>query len=389
MNVAIFTDNDFEKINGVTTTFAAALRHVPAGMRLRIYTSATLAVDDHDYLAVRSVGVPIPFYGQMRMYLPRLRAFLKRARADRIDLIHLTTPGPIGLAALFVAWRLQLPLVGSFHTDLAAYAATLSGSPRLGALMREYMRWPYGKCSRILVPSEHTKQLLIEAKANPEKIDLWPRGVDTTLFSPVKRSALRREAWHVSDRRAALLYVGRVSREKGLDILPALAERLHALGLEHRFIIVGEGPLLSTLRSRMSDAVFTGPLGRDAVADAYAASDLFVFPSPTDTAGNVVLEAQASGVPVIISRSGGPRENMRAGRTGRVCHTLDPDEWARAIVAQLRDPAFAATRVAAREYALTRTWPLALEPLFRAYREVLEGAAPATPRVIQAAVQGA
>ena len=388
MNVAIFTDNDFEKINGVTTTFTAALRHVPPDMRLRIYTSATLAVDDPEYLAVPSFGVPIPFYGQMRMYVPRLRQFLKRARADRVDLIHLTTPGPIGLAALFVAWKLQLPLVGSFHTDLAAYAATLSGSPRLGVLMREYMRWPYGKCSRVLVPSEHTRQLLIESKANPEKIDVWPRGVDTRLFSPARRSDARRESWHVSDRRAALLYVGRVSREKGLDILPALAERLHALGLEHRFIIVGEGPLLPTLRSRMPDAVFTGPLGREAVADAYAASDLFVFPSPTDTAGNVVLEAQASGLPVIVSGSGGPRENMHAARTGRVCHRLDANEWADAIATQLQDPAFAATRMAAREYALTRTWERALEPLFRTYREVLEGAAPATPPAVLPAVHG-
>jgi glycosyltransferase involved in cell wall biosynthesis len=190
----------------------------------------------------------------------------------------------------------------------------------------------------------------------------------------------------VSDRRAALLYVGRVSREKGLDMLPAIAERLYALGVAHRFIIVGEGPLLPTLRSRMPDAIFTGPLGREAVADAYAASDLFVFPSPTDTAGNVVLEAQASGVPVIVSGSGGPRENLRAGRTGRVCHTLDPDEWARTMAAQLSDPAFDATRAAAREYALTRTWERALEPLFRAYREVIEGASPAT---VLPAVQGA
>src|SRR5262245_52658917 len=166
MNVAIFTDNDFEKVNGVTTTFRAALRSAPAGVRLRVYTAAPLPVETDAYLALRSIGMSIPFYPGMHIYFPRVLEFLTRARTDRIDLVHVTTPGPIGLAALFVAWRLRLPLVGSFHTDLAAYTAVLSGSPRLAALMREYMRWPYGRCARVLVPSEHTRQLLISAKSN-------------------------------------------------------------------------------------------------------------------------------------------------------------------------------------------------------------------------------
>jgi glycosyltransferase involved in cell wall biosynthesis len=380
MNVAIFTDNDFDKINGVTTTLTAALRHAPAGMRLRVYTAATLAVDAPEYLAVRSLGVPIPFYGDMRMYWPRLFEFVSRARADRIDVIHLTTPGPIGLAALFAAWRLRVPMVGSFHTDLAAYAATLSGWTRLGTLMREYMRWPYGKCVRILAPSEHTRQLLIEARTDPATIDVWPRGVDTALFDPAKRSPALRDRWHVSSRRPALLYVGRVSKEKQLLLLPALQNRLHACGVEHRFVIVGGGPLLAELRQRMPEAVFTGPLSRQAVAEAFASADLFVFPSQTDTAGNVVLEAQASGLPVVISGSGGPRENMIAGVTGMVCHSEPAKEWAQAIAALLEDrPRHAAMRAAAREYALTRTWESATQPLYRAYLDACAQGATAAP----------
>src|SRR5215510_3192853 len=263
MNVAIFTDNDFDKINGVTTTYTAALRHAPEGTRLRMYTAASLAVETDSYLALRSLGMPIPFYPEMQIYLPRFREFLKRARADRIDLLHLTTPGPIGLAALYVAWRLQLPLVGSFHTDLAAYASLLSGSARLGALMREYMRWPYGRCTRVLAPSHHTRELFIQAKGDPMKVEVWPRGVDTSLFTPDKRSTKLRDDWHVADNRPALLYVGRVSREKGLDLLPALSRRLHALKFEHRFIVAGDGPMLSELRREMPDAVFTGGLTRE------------------------------------------------------------------------------------------------------------------------------
>jgi glycosyltransferase involved in cell wall biosynthesis len=390
MNVAIFTDNDFDKINGVTTTLTAALRYAPSGLRLRVYTAATLAVDSADYLAVRSIGMPIPFYRDMRMYVPRLFEFVARAKADRVDVIHLTTPGPIGLAALFVAWRLRVPMVGSFHTDLAAYTSALSGSVWLGSLMREYMRWPYGKCVKILAPSSHTRRLLIdEAKADPAKVELWPRGVDTALFSPAKRSQTLRDGWHVSSRRPALLYVGRVSKEKQLLLLPALQDRLHALGFEHRFVIAGGGPLLPDLQARMPEAVFTGPLSREAVAEAFASSDLFVFPSRTDTAGNVVLEAQASGLPVVISGSGGPRENMVAGRTGTVCHADDAEAWARAIAGVLRDSAgYAAMRRAAREYALTRTWELALQPLYRAYEDACVRGAAATPSTLQVPAHG-
>ena len=390
MNVAIFTDNDFDKINGVTTTLTAALRHAPSSLRLRVYTAATLAVDTPEYLAVRSFGMPIPFYRDMRMYLPRLFEFVARAKADRIDVIHLTTPGPVGLSALFVAWRLRLPIVGSFHTDLAAYAATLSGSARLGSLMREYMRWPYGKCVKILAPSSHTRRLLIDAKADPAKVDLWLRGVDTTLFSPAKRSQALRDSWHVSSRRPALLYVGRISKEKQLLTIPAAQDRLHALGVEHRFVIAGGGPLLPELQARMPDAVFTGPLSRDAVAQVFASADLFVFPSRTDTAGNVVLEAQASGLPVVISGTGGPRENMVAGRTGTVCYRDEPDEWASAIACVLRDEArHSEMRLAARQYALTRTWELAMQPLYRTYLDAHMRCATARPSdAVQAAAHG-
>lgn len=371
MNVAIFTDNDFEKVNGVTTTLTAALRHAPPGMRLRVYTASAVGIDTPDYLALRSFGMPIPFYSEMQMYLPPVPELVARVRRDEADVVHLTTPGPMGLAAMYVARRLRLPLVGSFHTDLAAYTTTLSGSPRLGALMREYMRWPYGRCARVLVPSDATRTLLASAKGNPERMRVWRRGVDAELFSPVKRSGLLRDAWKVSANRPALIYVGRVSREKGLDLLLPLSRRLHAMRIEHRLVIVGQGPLLPQLRSQLPDAVFTGVLSPEGVAQACASADLFVFPSRTDTAGNVVLEAQACGVPVVVSDAGGPRENIRPGRTGEVCTGTDVDDWAHTIAGVLGEPGrLTAMGQAAREYALQRQWSQALQPLFQTYTEV-------------------
>ena len=375
MRIAVFTDNDFEKVNGVTTTLTALVTHAPADIQPRIYTAGTAAIDDPTYLALRSMAVPIPFYREMNMYVPRWREYLRRVIAEQIDVLHLTTPGPMGLAALWIATRTGLPLVGSFHTDLAAYTEVLSGSARLGRWMALYMQWMYGRCRPVLVPSAATRALL-EADSKGARIDLWTRGVDTTLFSPERRSPLLRDRWNASDARPALLYVGRVSREKGLEMLPALVERLSSAGLPHRLVIAGDGPLRPWLAERCPDAVFTGTLGREAVADVFASADLFIFPSRTDTAGNVVLEAQAAGLPVIVSDAGGPRENMRHGETGIVCEGTDPVRWADVTADLLHDAGRRrAMATAAREYACTRRWDLALSPVYDAYRTAVRDAA--------------
>ena len=183
MNVAIFTDNDFDKINGVTTTLTAALRYVPEGLRLRVYTAATLAVDTPDYLAVRSLGMPIPFYRDMRMYLPRFFEFVARARADRIDVIHLTTPGPgrarravRGLAAAAADGRQLSHRPGGVYDPAERIGAARLADARIHAMAVRQVR----QDSRALVPyppSAHRRR-----KTDPNKVDLWPRGVDTVAL---------------------------------------------------------------------------------------------------------------------------------------------------------------------------------------------------------------
>lgn len=371
MKVAVFTDNDFDKINGVTTTLTAVLAHAPSDIRPRIFTASGLDSDHPDYLAYASIGVDIPFYPEMKMYVPHWRRYLNRVMADGIEVIHLTTPGPMGLVALWIAKQTRLPLVGSFHTDLSAYTQLLSGSERLGALMRAYMRWLYGQCARVLVPSEATRQLMLDAKMRPETLRIWTRGVDTTLFAPEKRSEHLRTEWRASDERPVLLYVGRLSREKGLAILPLLQDALRARGINHQLVVAGEGPMRRELAEQCHDAVFLGPLGRDTVARVFASADLFVFPSETDTAGNVVLEAQASGVPVVVSDRGGPRENLRPDVSGAVCSGQNPHVWAEAVARYCGSPELRAAAAAeARAYAVSRRWDLALTPLYDSYREL-------------------
>jgi glycosyltransferase involved in cell wall biosynthesis len=375
MKVAIFTDNDFTKVNGVTTTLRAVLDHAPDSLDLRVYTCETHGMDMDEYLALSAYGIGIPFYREMKIYWPPFRRFLRHAVEDGIELIHYTTPGPVGLAAMWVASRLNLRMIGSFHTDLAEYARVLSGSARLGDLMHHYMRWPYGKCDRVFVPSEATRELLVRGHIDPSKIDIWRRGVETARFDPARRSASLRASWGVSNDRPALLYVGRVSREKGLSLLEPLTHVLDASGTPYRLVIVGDGPMQRELRERCPDAIFTGTLATDDVAAAMASSDLFVFPSRTDTAGNVVLEAQASGLAVLVSDAGGPRENIRAGQSGFVCSACE--DFASRTIELLRSPSLRRRMgEGARQYALTRGWTAALDPLYRAYADVQVAAAP-------------
>jgi glycosyltransferase involved in cell wall biosynthesis len=371
MNVAIFTDNDFAKVNGVTTSLRAAIRHAPPGIHARVYTASDLAIDGDDYCSIAAPGIRMPFYADMRLYLPSFRALLRRVREDHVDLLHFTTPGPVGLAAQFVAWRTGLRMVGSFHTDLAAYTERLSGSPRLGAMMREYLRWPYGRCERVFVPSESTRRLLVAGRINPSRIHLWTRGVDTELFTPQKRSAALRERWHVCDKRPALIYAGRLSKEKSLHLLRGVTSAIYQRGVEHRLVLVGDGPYRRELAAALPDAVFTGTLTPREVATALASADVFLFPSDTDSAGNVVLEAQACGLPAIVSDRGGPHEYIQPDVTGVVCPGGDAEEFGHAAARLLRDDGRRrAMGEAARRHAGTLGWDAALAPLYRGYLEV-------------------
>ena len=367
--VAVFTDNDFSKVNGVTTTLKALLRYAPDDVEPRIYTLADIGTDASDYLALRAWGMPIPYYPEMSIYAPRITALRRQLQRDEIDLIHLTTPGPVGLAARYLAARGRLGLMGSFHTHLADYARLLSGSELAATVMRRYLRWVYGTCRTVMVPSEDARRRLVADRWQADRLTTWTRGVDVRTFRPERRSALLRERWRVCERRPAVLYVGRVSREKDLAMLPLLLSVLHARQYHCRLIVVGSGPMLPELRAACPDAVFTGTLAPGDVAVAMASADVFVFPSTTDTAGNVVLEAQASGLPVVVSDRGGPCENMINGESGIVCRGGEVTVFATAIQ-ELGDPQRRASfSAAARRYAERRSWEESLAPVYALYRQ--------------------
>jgi glycosyltransferase involved in cell wall biosynthesis len=330
MRVGIFTDNDFDKINGVTTTLKAVLRFADEPIQPRVYTASDLAVDTPSYYATTSVGVGLPWYRDMRIYWPRLRAFARELRRQRVSIVHVTTPGPVGLAGRWLATRLRLPLVGSYHTELGDYVSVLSGSSRLGSATERYVRWFYRPCNPLLVPSRATRDLLIARGYCQSRLRVWGRGVDVERFDPNRASAALRDDWRGHRRSPLILYAGRLSREKGLALVEPLRRRLAGYGLEPRFIFVGDGPMRRELQELCPDGLFLGALPHERVAVAMASADAFSFPSATDTLGNVVLEAQAAGLPVVVSDRGGPRQHMAPGHTGFVCTAGDADAFARA-----------------------------------------------------------
>lgn len=381
--VAIFTDNDFDKVNGVTTTLKAVLRFAPPSTA-RIYTAAELGVDTPSYFATRSIGLGLPFYREMRVYWPRVRAFARELRRSRTDVIHVTTPGPVGLAGRWLASHLGLPLVGSYHTEFGRYTTLLSGSRRLGGALERYVRGFYASCDPLLVPSEATRSLLTSRGYRSDRMTIWSRGVDVDQFSPARASLTMRNDWHVDHRRPAILYAGRLSHEKGLAIVEPVRRALLRHGLEHRFVFVGNGPMRAELEALCPDALFLGTLSHDRVATAMASADLFFFPSTTDTLGNVVLEAQAAGLPVVVSDQGGPRQQIVVGESGLVCRAGDVEGFTRALVALLRDvPRRREMSIQARAYACRRDWPASIVPLVSAWEGAARRAA-ATARGPQA-----
>jgi glycosyltransferase involved in cell wall biosynthesis len=322
-----------------------------------------LAVVDFRPLA----AFPIPGYESQRIALPPLAQVLEHCERERYSEILISTPGPLGLAGLAAGKLLGIPVTGIYHTDFPLYVRHLAGSATLEDMTWTYMRWFYGQMDTLYVGSRCYREVLARQGFAPHKLALLPRGVDSGFFHPGKRQP---RFW---DRFGAepgfkFLYVGRVSREKNLDALLAAFLDFLASGRAAQLAVVGDGPYLKELahRCRRREILFTGFLHGEDLARAYASADLFVFPSTTDTFGNVVLEAQASGLPAIVSNQGGPQEIVTPLDSGLVVDAGRQGELARAMI-RLHDDNALRLEMASRavESARRNSWERLLERLWR------------------------
>jgi glycosyltransferase involved in cell wall biosynthesis len=281
--------------------------------------------------------------------------------------VIISTPGPIGLTALLAAKLLNLQTSGIYHTDFPQYVRILTEDSFLESVTWRYMHWFYGQLDTVFVNSEEYRESWIKRGFEPHKLKILPRGLDTELFHPTRRDPAFFEKFGAKNGQVRLLYVGRVSREKDLDLLVESYRKLREQGLSVQLFIVGHGPYSEALHKALPEAFFTGYLSGEDLASAYASADIFVFPSTTDTFGNVIIEAQASGVPVVVSDAGGPKELVEDNQNGLITKSHDVDDLTRAI-RQLVVDADRRKRMGshARESVINRTWPTAFRKFWAA-----------------------
>lgn len=332
VRLAHFTDTFYE-INGVALTLRQSLQTALAADKfMRIITC------DHT-ARMRPEGVvnfsptgghSLPEYPEQPISYPPFLEMLRFCHENNISVIHSATPGPIGLAALGVSRILKLPIVSTYHTSLPQYAGILTKDPGVEDAAWKFVLWYYKQMDLIFVSSRANLTELKEKGIPERKLVLFPRGIDTERFHPPGRNGSEGER---ADRPFRLLYVGRVSREKNMDVLERAFAELISGGTDLELLVVGDGPYLDGMKENLKGlpAIFTGYLEGEVLCEAYRRSDLFVFPSATDTFGNVVLESQASGLPVIVTDQGGPKENMIPGKTGLTVPAGNPEALAGAI----------------------------------------------------------
>jgi len=340
--IALFTDT-LDEINGVAITIKRLISTAKSrGVELTVITAG----DDVENAVegvkkFQSVGdFVLPEYPELKLNFPPILEVMDYIEREGFTRIHVSTPGTVGLLGLLIARLMDIPVAGTYHTDIPQYVRSLTNDEFLEQAAWSYMIWFYGQMEEVMVPSAGTREQLISRGLPPERMKPLPRWVDTDSYSPEMRNPSFWKSRGVGLGRVVLLYVGRVSREKGLAMLSDAFRELVDGGAAIALAVVGDGPYRAEMEASLTGypTIFTGYLAGEQLQLGYASADLFVFPSATDTFGNVVLEAQASGLPVIVSDEGGPRELMIDGETGLVFRAGSKNGLVAAIRVMISDP---------------------------------------------------
>jgi glycosyltransferase involved in cell wall biosynthesis/predicted metal-dependent phosphoesterase TrpH len=363
--VAILADG-IGSMHGVTRTIEEIRQRGVPGFEI-----AVLGTDPEVDLRLPAVAeIDVPYYPGLSIGVPSLPAAVQTLSDGAFDAIHVCSPGPAGIAGVLVARALGLPLVGSYHTELTAYADLRSGQRHVADAMGLAVSAFYNACDIVLSPSLASDAALAGIGMGAEKILRWDRGVDTSRFDPAlhDESLLAQETINV-------LYSGRITREKGVDLLADAFLLARERNPRLQLVLAGGGPEEERLRERLGDAAtFLGWLEGTELARVYACADLFFFASATDTFGQVILEAQASGLPVLAVAAGGPLSLIEDGVTG-LLREADAGVLAGALV-ELASSPLLLERLSRTALAAVRqrTWERALERLSEGYQRVLSGA---------------
>ncbi len=373
--VAVITDG-IASMHGVTHTIEQIRERGVPGFEIDVIgTDAGV-----DRRLPAATELEMPFYEGLSLGVPGLPDMVETLAEGRYDLVHVTAPGPAGVVATLLSRLTGVPLLASYHTELAAYAGMRSGDGGVEAIARGALAAFYGAPGVVLSPSPAADASLIDLGTDPARIGRWERGVDTDRFDPAKAD---RDSYPGEIK---VLYAGRLTREKGVDLLAESFLRARRSDPRLHLLLAGGGPEEGELRARLGEnATFLGWLAGEELARAYASADAFLFCSSTDTYGQVILEAAASGLAVVAVAAGGPAALVENRCTGLLCRP-DPDHLAGALLQIASSPLLrrrlgSAGAQAARE----RSWERALDQLAAGYGRALESPAAARQAISQAA----
>ncbi len=318
LKLALVTETFPPEINGVAMT----LSHLVEGLSERGHEVTVVRPRQNASDQPRADGLhreqlcpgfPIPGYNTMRLGLPVRGRLLRSWRADPPDIVHIATEGPLGYAALLAARSLGLPISSSFHTNFHSYSQHYGFAP-LNRPVLAYLRHFHNRTQLTLSPTlELNAQLTADGFEN---MRLFSRGVATKIFSPTRRDPALRATWGVGPFDLAIIHVSRLAAEKNFPLLIASFEAIRASHPTAKFIVTSDGPLRKKLGQQNPWIRFTGNLSRDDLARHYASANLFLYPSLTETFGNVVTEAMASGLPVVAFNYAAAARFIRHGENG-------------------------------------------------------------------------
>jgi glycosyltransferase involved in cell wall biosynthesis len=390
LKIAIFTDTYAPEINGVSLTLAKLQRflrerQVPHLLFAPDYAGITasekgLALMDEAHVQ-RVKSIQAPFYKQSRLALPSYQKLKAVVEEFRPDLIHVTTPLPIGWCGMKIARELKVPLVMSYHTNFEMYLKYYK-LEYMERWLHGYLRWFHDNADLNLAPSVQTQQML--QQKGYARVGVWSRGIDHSQFQPKSGAGDTDDACvdKSGERVFTFLYVGRMAAEKGIDVLCEAIERLEsngAYGRKYRFVFTGDGPYLEIIRTRFSQQIaqkrveLTGFKSGAELVDMYQKADCFVCPSSSETFGNVMLEAMACGLPVICADMGGQLDFAYHMQNAIHFASEQPDALTDALQTALAHPHLL-ERLAhqALQTAQQRTWDAIFTKLLTEYKLLVD-----------------
>lgn len=372
LRVAVFSGNYNYVRDGANLTLNRLVAYLERqGIPVRVYspTTATPAFEPAGTL-ISVPSIPLPRRAEYRIALGMPRAVKEDLARFRPTLLHLSAPDLLGFSALKQARRLGIPAVASFHTRFETYLKYY-GLEWLSPVVLRRMRRFYHQCAQTYAPCACTAESLLN-EGLARNIRIWSRGVDRRQFHPGRRDWGWRQSLGIGPDEVVLLFVGRLVLEKGLDVLAALSEGLGQRRVPHKVMIVGEGPERQYMEQRLPGAIFTGFLGGDDLARAYASSDIFINPSTTEAFGNVTLEAMASGLPAICADATGSKSLVVQGTSGYLITPSSIEGYIDRTQELIQDGILRRHMGAAgRKLSAQYDWDKVMETLVGHYREVL------------------